>query len=256
MSGPEPSHIRLVLLLLLLLPVGLVLLELFKWKRYSSLNRDLDFRLVWFTTVRAARSHHILYLIASVFAIVTALAGSFISSTVEELLICAFMGGMGLGVLLELCLPPGVLLLGGSNSGTARLSHLVNNASPLLRSVCMLDDFSLGVWDSDTLPSDNIRGNQISESWLSHVLKIIEVVLLIIVDVRGDSRPTLVELTYLARSPHRHKVVVFGKPPDLSMRLRLEEGRFCHASTERELWNLVKQVTTSRSALSSFYRMS
>jgi hypothetical protein len=207
---------------------------------------------VWQTIRHTSRSIKLPLLTSCALGIVSAPFTVIFDLAPPLIIFSWFLGSIAL--LLFLCLPPGILLLGPSLPSTASLTHVIRGAKPLLRTVVMVDRMRLGAVNDGGMAAENISAaDSRLSTWTRHVCEAVAMALLVVIDIREPSESIRMEISLLLDSSRRYKVIFFGTSTDPLLEFNLDGFAARRSMTEPELRDLIRSSTRSRPALLAFY---
>jgi hypothetical protein len=135
--------------------------------------------------------------IGALFVLLAIVLGSRLPPTLTILI-----SSLVLGPIISLSIPPAVLLLGSSSTGTARLMEEIDEAIYPLRVVALIDPQGAHWTVRQNIAFDNLRTKR-QDLWRSVVHPLMDSSLLVVVDARVASPAVVEECIRVAKSPNR-----------------------------------------------------
>jgi len=185
----------------------------------------------------------------SIAVVVTRLLTGFLSELPPVIFFYSFvLGGANLAFL---ALPPAVVFPGESSPATLDLSWAFGFR--FLRTANMYSPWRLG--GIHTVSHDNLRGDD-DVKWLTHVMQMVDVAAIVVMDLRAGMSPYVrEELSEILRTGRRQKTIVLCHPFEhATLGMVLSQLRVRVVYDEADVCYLVRQATTSRNALWTFYQ--
>lgn len=184
------------------LSVLMVLVPAYRWYAAARAYRSIPVALGIQMLKYSLAGHNKKYLMASVrigalFALLAIALGSRLPTP-----FAIVISSLVLAPIINLTIPPAVLLLGSSSAGTARLMEEIDQAIYPLRVVALIDPQGAHWTVRLNVAFDNLRTKR-QDRWRSVVHPLMDSSLLVVVDARVASPAVVEECIRVARSPER-----------------------------------------------------